>query len=331
MTSVSVVIAVYNGAWCIEPAIEGVLAQTRPALELIVADDGSTDGTPELLEKRFGSAVRVLRLPHRNASAARREGFAEARGDWLAFLDADDVWRPGKLESQCRFVEAHPEMAWVTCDGRYVEAGRVLRESWLSDYFRPVRETVGDLLPALVQRCFPLVSATMVRRDAYEAIGGLDPAMVYSHDYDLWLRLAARFPGGICSDRAVDYARVPGSLSRDLSARFRDDLLLMRRIEGGALSAAPEIRRAAAERAAGLEFDLAILELRAGKSESARERLRRIAGIGSWRRRAIAWAGTLLPLAVVRPLLRSPALKRAVGGARRGPGPGALPLGESRS
>jgi hypothetical protein len=322
---VSCVLTAWNAAWCIERAIASALSQEPAPLEVIVCDDGSTDDTVALIERRFGAAVDVLRLPHRNASAARRVGLARARGDWLAFLDADDVWHADKLARQARFLERHPGVRWITADGRLVDTDGVLRDSWLADYFDPVRETAGDLFPALLQRCFPLVSATMVERSAYEAVGGLDPEIVYSHDYDLWLRLAARYPGGIQAEPLVDYLSSPSSLSRRFDGRHRDDLRLMRRVEAGTLGHGPGVRRAAAERAAALEFELARVDLRAGDARGARARLWRSLRAGPWRRRALALGGALAPPAVLGPLLRSAEVRRVVESVRHVPGTVPLP------
>src|SRR5262249_9755296 len=151
----------------------------------IIVCDGSTDGTPDLVEARFGPHVIVLRMPRRNASATRADGLMRARGEWLAFMDAADTWRRDKLERQLAHVRAHPEVRHISSDGTLVSAEGVVRSSWLSDYFHPVRELRGDLYALLLERCFVLMSSSMVHRDAYQAVGGMDPRIVYSHDYDL--------------------------------------------------------------------------------------------------------------------------------------------------
>jgi glycosyltransferase involved in cell wall biosynthesis len=314
---VSVVIAAYNATWCIERALEDALSQSRPPDQVIVCDDGSSDGTADLVEQRFGAAVTVLRLPHQNAAAARRIGIERSSGDWIAFLDADDRWLPGKLERQLAFLERHPQLRWLTGNGRLVSAEGVLRDSWLADYFDPVRDEAGDLVGPLVERCFPLVSATLVERGAYDAVGGIDPEIVYSHDYDLWLRLAARYPGGLMAEPLVDYFSGPGTLSRSYEPRFRDDLALMRRVEKSGLGRGVGLQRVAAERAAALEFDIAILCVRAGRLREARARLRRVLRMGPWDRRLVALGGVALPAAVVGRLMRSGLMKGVVKRARR--------------
>ena len=314
---VSVVIPAFNAAWCIERTLDSALSQSRPPDEIIVGDDGSSDGTADLVERRFGPAVTVLRLPHRNAATARRISIERSSGDWIAFLDDDDLWRPGKLERQLAFLERHPQLRWLTANGRLVSDAGVLRDSWLADYFDPVADVAGDLLPPLTERCFPLVSATMVERGAYDAVGGIDPDIVCSHDYDLWLRLAARYPGGLMAELLVDYYSGPGTLSRNYEPRFRDDLAIMRRVEESGLGRGVGLRRVAAGRAAAIEFDLAILCVRTGRLDEARTRLRLVMRKGPWNRRLVALGGVVLPAAVVGRLVRSGAMKRVVKRARR--------------
>jgi glycosyltransferase involved in cell wall biosynthesis len=312
-----VVVAAYNAAWCVGRALDGVLSQSHPPDEIIVGDDGSSDGTADLVERRFGPAVTVLRLPHRNAAAARRAAIERSSGDWIAFLDADDLWLPVKLERQLAFLDRHPQLRWLTGDGRLVSAEGVVRGSWLADYFDPVVDVAGDLLPPLIERCFPLMSATLAERGAYDAVGGIDPEMVCSHDYDLWLRLAARYPGGLMAEPLVDYFSGPGTLSRNYEPRFRDDLAIMRGVEKSGLGHGAGLRRVAAERAAALEFDLAILGVRAGRLREARARLRRVLRQGPWERRLLALGGVLLPAGAVGRLVKSAWMKRVVRRARR--------------
>ncbi len=314
--SVSVIVPTFDAAWCVERALDSVMAQTAPASEVIVCDDGSSDGTPELVERRYGMRVRVLRLPHRNAAAARVDGLAVAQGDWLALLDADDWWEGDKLEHQLAFAEAHPDLRWLCSDGSFESAEGTLRESWLSDYFAAVTDRDGDLFEPLAHRCFPLTSSMLIRRDAYEAVGGMDPTLVHSHDYDLWLRLAARFAGGVSARPLVHYWSHPGQLSHRLAGRHRDDLAIMRRVAAGELRSDAATRRLGRARVAELAFEAGLDDLREGRAAEARARFREALAGGSARRRAFALAGSLLP-AFALPALRGMRwLKSGVADAR---------------
>jgi len=313
---VSLLMCTYNAAWCVERALDSVMAQSRPPDQIVVADDGSTDDTVARIEDRYGDRVRLLRLAHTGLTATRRAAIAVADGDWLALLDADDTWLPEKLERQLAFLARHPGVRWISTDGALVSDEGVIRESWLSDYFTPVREMAGDLLPLLVDRCFPLVSSSLIETRAYHEVGGFDPAVVWSQDYDLWLRLAARYPGAVMADRLVTYFSSPGQLSRRIEERYRDDLGLLRRIERGDLGRRPALQRVASERAAALEFDLAIACLRSARTREARVRLRRAAARGPFRRRLLAMCGATLPSAALSRLMRSGWLKEVVQGAR---------------
>ncbi len=314
---VSVITAAWNASWCVARAMTSALGQTAPPHEVILADDGSTDGTPELVERQFGDRVRVLRLPHGNASAARVAAVEAATGDWLALLDADDVWYPHKLARQQAWLEAHPEVRMLTSDGRHAGEDVMLRDSWLAGYFDPPREVAGNLLPALIERCFPLTSATLIERAAYDAVGGFDPTLAHSHDYELWLKLAARYPLGIMTDVLIDYWSSPSQLSRRIEGRWRDNLVVMQRVACGVIPVPAPVRRRARERAAALAFDVAVADLRAGRVEDARAQLRRAMGNGPWRRRVIAGAGAVLPRLWTRRLMRTPWAKQAVAEARR--------------
>jgi glycosyltransferase involved in cell wall biosynthesis len=265
--------------------------------------------------------VRVLRLPHRGLTPSRRASFDAATGDWLAVLDADDWWQPAKLERQLAFLEAHPEVRWCGTDGVYVSVEGVIRRSWFSDYFHPVRELCGDLLPALVERCFPLVSSMLIDREAYAESGGYDLAIPYSQDYDLWLKLASRHPGGMLAEPLIHYWSSPGQLSRRLEPRYRDDLALMRRVARGEFRRDSRLQLRGEQRAAAVAFDLAIVCLRDGRLDEARALLAEARRHGPLPRRLLAWGGSLAPEAALGPLMRSSLLKRAVGGARAGSRP----------
>ncbi len=112
---ISVIIPAYNAAAYIERALQSVLNQSRPADEIIVINDGSTDATSEIL-KRYKGKTRIIEQVNAGVSAARNTGIRAASGDWIAFLDADDEWLPEKLAKQCQFHQAHPEIKWLSAN-----------------------------------------------------------------------------------------------------------------------------------------------------------------------------------------------------------------------
>jgi glycosyltransferase involved in cell wall biosynthesis len=318
---ISVLLTTYDAAWCVTRALDSVFAQTRPADEVLVGDDGSTDDTVAKIEQRYGDRVRVLRLPHRGLTPARRATFEAASGDWLAPLDADDWWEPEKLARQAAFLAAHPDVRWVGTDGVYVGAEGVLRPSWFSDYFDPVRELSGDLLPALVERCFPLVSSMLIEREAYFASGGYDLGIPYSQDYDLWMKLAGVHPGGMVAEPLIHYWSSPGQLSRRYEARHRDDLELMRRVAAGTYRRDPVLQGRGAARAAAIAFDLGLRAVKDARWTEARVAFASARAHGPVGRRLLAWGGSVAPPFALAALARSGMMKRAAGGARALPEP----------
>ena len=105
---VSVIIPTFNRAYLLGRAVESVLSQTYNNYEIIVVDDGSDDGTGEIIES-FNKRVRFFRIPHSGVSKARNTGIEKAKGDWISFLDSDDYWLPQKLEKQMTYLNANPE------------------------------------------------------------------------------------------------------------------------------------------------------------------------------------------------------------------------------
>jgi glycosyltransferase involved in cell wall biosynthesis len=183
---VSAIIPVYNRVAMVAAAISSVLAQDWKRLELIVVDDGSDDGTPEMVRQRFGSRVRLLSLPcNRGVSHARNQGFALSRGDFIAFLDSDDLWQPAKTSRQVAFMQAAPEMLISQTDEIWIRHGR--RVNPCRHHHKPA----GEIFPACLERCVVTPSAVMMRREFFARVGLFDESLPACEDYDLWLRTAA--------------------------------------------------------------------------------------------------------------------------------------------
>jgi hypothetical protein len=184
---VSVVIPVYNRAHLLGRAIQSVRAQTFRDLELVVVDDGSTDGSAGAVPSNEDSRIRVIRLPtNRGVSRARNIGIQAARGRLLAFLDSDDEWLPEKLECQVARFREHGAEANVLVSCRYVRYNDLTHR--ITTPTRPMPR--GDSFDRIVRGQAPLPSCVVMPRAVVGAVGGLDEALPAFADYELWLRLA---------------------------------------------------------------------------------------------------------------------------------------------
>jgi glycosyltransferase involved in cell wall biosynthesis len=183
--AVSVVIPVFNGARFLAEAVDSVLAQTFADLEIIVVDDGSTDATPAVAEG-FGSRLRYVRQANRGVAAARNTGLGMAAGTYVAFLDADDVWLPRKIERQIGCAEREPRLAAIGC-GHFLTDERLnVRE--------PVIPSPCDLSDLVLFKSngglFP--GALFARKAEVDAVGGFDPDLFICEDLDLAIRVMER-------------------------------------------------------------------------------------------------------------------------------------------
>lgn len=201
--TVSVIIAAYNAERYIAEAVESVLRQTYPAVECIVVDDGSTDRTAEIVSG-FGDPVRLLRQANAERSAARNAGLGLAAGDYISFLDADDLLLPEKLSEQCRFLEEHGQFDLVYSRVEY------FREDGSGGFQvrRPTPE--GDVAGRLVFGNFLAINSPLIRREAMERAGGFDPAFSRYEDWDFFLRLALSGARFAFLDRVHARCRVHG-------------------------------------------------------------------------------------------------------------------------
>ena len=170
---VSVIIPVYDGERYLAEAIDSLLAQTVPPLEVVVVDDGSTDGTAQII-RAYGAPVRYVHQPNAGQSAARNHGVRLARGDYIAFLDADDLVHPKKLERQLAAFEQEPSLAM--CDAFTVNF-------WSEDV--PDHERGCDAAHAVThpERPYPNhISTWLIRREAFEKVGDFEEGRMFGED-----------------------------------------------------------------------------------------------------------------------------------------------------
>jgi glycosyltransferase involved in cell wall biosynthesis len=187
MPQVSVIIPTYNRAAMVKEAIASVLAQSYADRELIVVDDGSTDATEAALAD-FLPQLTYVRQEHQGVSAARNRGAAMARGEYLAFLDSDDLWLADKLKRQMRFMTSHPEARICYTDEIWIRRG--MRVNPMKKH----RKYSGMIFPHCLPLCIISPSSALFDRRLFEEAGRFDETLAVCEDYDLWLRIAARHP-----------------------------------------------------------------------------------------------------------------------------------------
>ena len=214
---VSVVLPTYNRESSLSAAVRSVLEQSFCNLELIVVDDGSTDGTARLLAEINDERLRVLALPTRTgAPAARNRGIEIAEGRYVAFQDSDDIWGADRLASQVKALdEAEPDVAVVY--GRTIRRGRGKELEMPRAQHRALD---GDLSAYLAMDNFVPLPATLVRTELLRAVGAFDPTLPRFQDWDLWLKLADQFRFVFIDEVVLVSYETKGSISLDQGAYF---------------------------------------------------------------------------------------------------------------
>ncbi|NQT94641.1 MAG: glycosyltransferase family 2 protein [Lentisphaerae bacterium] len=225
---VSVVVPAFNSAETIVGALESVEAQEFRDFEVIVVDDASTDDTVAVVEEFFRSLPksesptrRIIQLPaNRGPAGARNRGIEEAVGEWIAFLDGDDVWFAGRLEHSMAALRTHPE-AGMMCGGVTGIDGEIGTPKEAPD--RPA--TVAPFPIVSLSIFNPVTTSTVtVRRDVVDRLGGFDEQFRGPEDYDLWIRVAASVPVLYSHQLLAGYADREGGLSMD-DRRFLPEVL----------------------------------------------------------------------------------------------------------
>jgi glycosyltransferase involved in cell wall biosynthesis len=214
---VSVIIPVYNRGRQIAATLDSVLQQTLSPLEVIVVDDGSVDESATWIEAHYGARVQVIRQPNGGVARARNRGLQQARGEFIAFLDHDDIWHPNKLERQLETLRARPECGvayslWqqIGVDGEAAPGHDLLMqdENWMLPE--------GRLFAGLLRHNFLIsMSVPLVRTALAREVGGFDPQTVPCDDYDFWLQLSRRTQFALVREVLVFYNHHENQQSRD--------------------------------------------------------------------------------------------------------------------
>lgn len=205
---VSVIIPTFNRCSLLQRALESIGGHSAGAPEIIVVDDGSTDDTAAMVRLGF-PAVRYVYQANKGVSAARNKGLLLATGEWLAFLDADDVWLPGKLETQMQLLQRMPDYKVCHTEERWIRNG--VRVNQMNKH----QKAGGWIFRHCLPLCAMSPSSVVIHASVFDAVGCFDPTLPVCEDYDLWLRITARYPVlFIKQPQIIKYGGHPDQLSR---------------------------------------------------------------------------------------------------------------------
>ncbi len=223
MDCITVVIPCYNASRWIGSTLRSVFAQNWPALEVLVVDDGSIDGSVELIRTQFPE-VRLLQQRNAGAAAARNTGIEAAHGGWIAFVDADDWWLPGKLRAQMDLLASQTEArmactAWQAWPSEDAEPAPELLERLRQSRTGTGGTASGWIYPELLTGCCVWTSTVLARTDFLRQLGGFDTGLKVGEDYDLWLRASRQTPILRVRQPMALYRLHPHSLTKQTPSR----------------------------------------------------------------------------------------------------------------
>ena len=301
MPRVAAIIPCHNGEAFIRTAINSVLAQGERDLEIVVADDGSRDGSAAIVAS-FGPPVRLIQVANGNTQATRNAAIAASDSEFIGLLDQDDAWRPGKLERQLACFAADPRLGLCYTDTRGVDAqGRELAERH-NPLQVPSDHT--DALGRLLRVNIMAASTVLLRRSALEQVGVFDPAYHLAGDWDLWLRLVEAFPVAAVPEVLIDYCWHGANLSHGRIALLQESIAvqeaaLARIARHPRWSADPGLARylpAAGKKLAARCSELGLLLAREGRRREALSWHTRALALRPWTPRAWSrWVRALVP------------------------------------
>ena len=221
----SVIIPTYNAARFVCEALDSINSQTLSPIEIIVVDDGSTDMTADLVQDKYPN-VHLIKKNHAGAAVARNIGISAAAGEFIAFLDADDICLPKRLELQLGYLVEYPERSMVFCAMSYVdERGKSVGEKVSCPEYQ--KEAFLGLL--MERNRIGSTSVVVVRKSIMEEFGGFDSAISHCEDYDLWLRVATKYSIGYLDDDLVSYRLHKSNISNNSVMQKKNEIAALRK------------------------------------------------------------------------------------------------------
>lgn len=224
---ISVIIPTYNRSKSILRSIQSVIDQTYPVDEIIIADDGSTDDTKDVLASIKDARVKFCSLPeNRGAGGARNYGVSKARNEIIAFHDSDDEWHVDKIEKQMAIFESHPECGLIYTAYRMHLVYGI--EHIVPD-LNKVDELSGDIFANLLVRNTIGAPTVLMRKSIFEEVGGFDEKMRSLEDWDFALKVAGKYPIGFVAEPLLEVEQTQGSVSSAQAAYYQNRCYMLRK------------------------------------------------------------------------------------------------------
>ncbi len=226
MPKVTVIIPAYNAMKYLPKTVESVLNQTLTDFEVLIINDGSSDGIVEWASQITDLRVRLISQENQGTAVARNTGIVESQGEYIAFLDADDIWEPTKLEKQAQCLDNNPLVGLVDAWTAFIDENGKLTGLVMK------HETEGDVYKEVVETCDSSVccgSSPMIRRSCFDTLGLFDRES-YIEDVDMWIRIATRYHYGVVKEPLVKYRMHPNNKSKDCESMLRGFRQLIEKI-----------------------------------------------------------------------------------------------------
>lgn len=239
MPKVSVIIPAFNSKKYLPAAIESIFNQTYQNFEIIVVDDGSTDNTRQVIDRYMRSPVTSHQTPvniryiyqkNQGPAVARNRGIQEAQGEYIAFLDSDDVWKPQKLEKQIKFLEENRDCAFVYTDAYEFNKYGVTKTSKLAGEDR--HKMSGMIFERLILGCVIFLSTVVVRKSVLNQCGVFDPNLYIVEYWELWLRIAKKFKIMFLDEILAGYRKESHNISNNFEVGLKSRHEVIERMLG---------------------------------------------------------------------------------------------------
>ncbi|MDD5097241.1 MAG: glycosyltransferase [Candidatus Omnitrophica bacterium] len=219
---VSVIIPVFNGERFIKESLESAINQSYKNLEIIVVDDGSTDGTAKVIATMADNRIKYLHTQNRGVSTARNYGIKNSDGEYIALLDYDDLWLSGKIEEQVKQAEKYPDAGLFYCRFYIIDGqGGIIGES----NAQSSKDILKDLL--LIGNIIGPPSSTLIRKKTFDEIGVFDTELSTSADWDLWIRITYKSNAVLLPDYLLKYRMHGKNMHSNITAQENDSIKIL--------------------------------------------------------------------------------------------------------